>query len=200
MKKQVFAIAAAISLITLPNAFAKQRSAYVAGGCFWCIEKDFESVKGVSEVSSGYLGGGLQNPTYKNHSGHREVVKIDYDDAVLSYSELLKIFFQSIDPTDAKGQFCDRGYAYTTVIHVQNAAERAAAEKAKAAASSLLGKQVVTPIENFAPFTRAEEYHQDYYKKNKMRYNFYRGRCGRDDRVKAVWGTNAYYGVGSKYK
>lgn len=177
------------------TAFAEEKAAYFAGGCFWCIEKDFESVPGVAQAVSGYQGGTLENPTYRNHEGHREVVKIDYDSTKVSYDELLKIFLQSVDPTDGGGQFCDRGYAYTTAVYTQNDDEKKSAELAIANAQDKLGKTIATQIEDFSPFTKAEEYHQDYYKKNPLRYKFYRSRCGRDQRVEALWGGDAHYGI-----
>ncbi len=160
----------------------------VAGGCFWCVESDFEKLDGVGDVLSGYGGGAKQNPTYRDHEGHLEVAKIPYDPSVISYRALVDYFFRHVDPLDDGGQFCDRGYAYTTAVFYQNDAERNAAEASKAAAEKQLGETVVTPIRAFENFWIAEDYHQDYYKKNPLRYKFYRTSCGRDRRVKAVWG------------
>ena len=163
-------------------------TAYFAGGCFWCVEADFEKLDGVSEVVSGYTGGHLQNPTYRNHEGHIEAAEIRYDPSVVSYRQLTDHLFRTIDPLDDGGQFCDRGHSYTTAIFVKSIEEREAAEAAKAEAEKVLGEPVVTPIREFDRFWIAEDYHQDYYKKNPRRYKYYRSSCGRDRRVKELWG------------
>ena len=183
--------------------------AYFAGGCFWCVEADFEKLKGVREVTSGYTGGTVANPTYKQvtrgGTGHYEAVEIDYDPGQIDYDTLLYAFFRSVDPTDAGGQFCDRGDSYRTAIFVTTAAERAAAERAKARAERDLGRSIVTPILDAAPFYRAEAYHQDYYKQSDIvitrrgpkskaeAYKFYRTGCGRDKRVIQLWGKDAVF-------
>ena len=188
---------------------AATEKAYFAGGCFWCVESDFESVKGVGDVVSGYTGGKTSNPTYKKISkggtGHYEAVQIPYDPAKVSYEELLHAFFRSIDPTDAGGQFCDRGESYRTAIFVTNLKERAAAEAARAEAQRELGKKIVTPILDAEKFYKAEAYHQNYYKRDdivltrrgpkqmKNAYKFYRKACGRDKRVKELWGKEALF-------
>ncbi len=179
----------------------------VAGGCFWCVEADFEKVRGVVDVVSGYAGGTTENPTYRQvtggDTGHYEVVEITYDADTVSYRQLLDLFFRSVDPTDAGGQFCDRGDSYRTAIFVSNQAEQQAAEAAKAAAQAELGQQIVTPILPAATFYEAEEYHQDYYKGSSIvltrggpkrqseAYDFYREGCGRDQRVRQLWGDDA---------
>ncbi len=179
----------------------------VAGGCFWCVESDFESVPGVRKAVSGYTGGTTKNPTYKQISkggtGHYEAVKITFDSGQVSREELLDLFFRSVDPTDAGGQFCDRGESYRTAIFVKNAAEEALAQTAKSRAQSELGQTVVTPILKSGKFYEAEAYHQDYYKGSKVvltrfgpkkqseAYKRYRKACGRDARVKQLWGKNA---------
>jgi peptide-methionine (S)-S-oxide reductase len=165
-------------------------SAVFAGGCFWCVESDFEKLEGVGDVVSGYAGGLKQNPTYTDHEGHLEVARIPYDPAVISYRELVDYFFRHIDPLDDGGQFCDRGHAYTTAVFYANADEYAAAMASKEAAAAELGKPVVTPLVEFTQFWKAEDYHQDYYKKNPVRYKFYRTSCGRDRRVNQVWGDH----------
>ncbi|MFN3546240.1 MAG: peptide-methionine (S)-S-oxide reductase MsrA [Mesorhizobium sp.] len=180
---------------TIPAAAQQTQSAIFAGGCFWCIESDMDKVPGVTATTSGYSGGTLQNPTYPNHEGHREVLKVEFDPSKISYGQLVDIFFRSVDPTDAGGQFCDRGHAYTTAIYVADDEQRQAAEKAKAAAQAELGKPVVTPIEMAGTFWAAEDYHQDYYRKNPIRYRYYRSACGRNDRVETVWGNAAYQGI-----
>ncbi|SMO39393.1 peptide-methionine (S)-S-oxide reductase [Thalassovita litoralis] len=179
----------------------------VAGGCFWCVESDFEQVKGVSSAVSGYTGGKLANPTYKQVSrggtGHFEAVEIRFDPAVVSRETLLNMFFRSVDPTDAGGQFCDRGDSYRTAIFVSNPAEKTIAEAAKANAQKALGQKIVTPILPAARFYKSEDYHQDYYKgdnlvitrfgpiKQSKAYKKYRNACGRDKRVKQLWGNAA---------
>ncbi|WP_425071489.1 peptide-methionine (S)-S-oxide reductase MsrA [Sagittula sp. S175] len=179
----------------------------VAGGCFWCVESDFERVPGVSEVVSGYTGGSVDNPTYKQvtrgGTGHYEAARITYDPAKVSARQLYDMFFRSVDPTDAGGQFCDRGDSYRTAIFVADPAEKQAAQAAKADAEKALGQKIVTPILDAKTFYPAEDYHQDYYKGDKRvltrfgpikqsdAYKRYRDACGRDQRVKALWGNAA---------
>ena len=169
-------------------------SAVFAGGCFWCTEADFDKVPGVVSTTSGYSGGRVANPTYEQVSaggtGHIEVVRVVYDPGRVSYSRLLARFFLTIDPVDGGGQFCDRGSQYRSAIFVSNARERAAAEAAKAQAvrEIKVPGSIATSILPAAPFYAAEDYHQDYYKKNPARYNYYRFRCGRDARLAKVWG------------
>lgn len=182
---------------------ASARSLVVAGGCFWCVEKDFESRPDVYEAVSGYAGGTNRDATYRNHAGHREVVKVYYDPSKTSYAELVHFFLRTIDVTDDGGQFCDRGYAYTTAVHYQNDEEREIALDARREAESDLGRDVVTAVEPLEFFVKAEDYHQDYYKsddtiptrfglvKKKDAYKRYRKGCGRDARVRAVWGDAA---------
>lgn len=190
---------------------AQADTAIFAGGCFWCVEADFDKVAGVTSTTSGYIGGSTENPTYQNHSdaGHREAVRIEFDPNRVSYAELLDVFFHSVDPTDDGGQFCDRGHSYTTAIYALNADQRAAAEAAKAAAEKELGRNVATPIESAAPFWPAEDYHQNYYKSDARTltrfgyvtraeaYKGYRKGCGRDERLREVWGASALKGIGS---
>lgn len=178
-------------LFGLP-AFAAPKAtetAYFAGGCFWCAEHDMAAIPGVINVVSGYAGGDQKHPTYENHDGHLEAVKVVFDPAKISYRQLVDRFWPLIDPTDAGGQFCDRGHSYTTAVWVQNQRQLDAANASRAAAATKLktGK-VVTPILRFSTFTPAEAYHQDYAIKNPLRYNIYRQGCGRDKRLKAVWG------------
>lgn len=181
----------------------------VAGGCFWCVESDFESVQGVKEAISGFAGGKTANPTYKQvtsgGTGHYEVVQIQFDPAVVSRDTLLNLFFRSVDPTDAGGQFCDRGASYRTAIFAADDAQKFAAEEAKSAAQAALGQKIVTPILGAAKFYPADDYHQDYYKssdrlavtsvgigvKKSVAYKRYRKGCGRDARVKQLWGSAA---------
>ncbi|WP_294223770.1 peptide-methionine (S)-S-oxide reductase MsrA [uncultured Shimia sp.] len=179
----------------------------VAGGCFWCVESDFESVPGVRGVVSGYTGGSTKNPSYKDvtkgGSGHYEAVKITFDPDTVTRETLLDLFFRSVDPTDAGGQFCDRGDSYRSAIFVANKVEQGLADSAKAKAQAQLGQTIVTPILREGKFYKAEAYHQDYYKGSKIvltrfgpkkqseAYKRYRKACGRDARVKALWGSDA---------
>lgn len=188
-------------------AQAETKSLVVAGGCFWCVEKDFDHVEGVVATTSGFAGGRMQNPTYRNHGNHREVVKIDYDATVTDYRTLVDIFLRTIDPLDAGGQFCDRGRSYETAIHAANDAEKQAALEAVNAASQALGQPIVTPVEGPATFWQAEDYHLDYYLSDERiltrfgyvtkaeAYRGYRAGCGRDQRVREIWGDQAYQGV-----
>ncbi len=200
-------VIAALALLPIGQMAAAEdiQTAILAGGCFWCIESDFEKVAGVSDVVSGYTGGTTVNPTYKTlrGSGHYEAVEITYDADVVSYAQILHAFFRSVDPTDAGGQFCDRGESYRTAIFTSDPEERAVAEAAKATAQQALGQTIVTPILDEATFYEAEAYHQDYYrgtstiltrrgpKKQSDAYAFYRESCGRDARVLALWGDAA---------
>lgn len=187
-------------------------TAVLAGGCFWCVESDFESVPGVISVVSGFTGGTVANPTYKQvtrgGTGHYEAVEITYDPARISYGQILHLFMRSIDPTDAGGQFCDRGDSYRTAIFVANDAERKAAKAAVRKARQELGRKIATPVLNRGPFYEAEAYHQDYYKKSEIvltrrgpkskasAYKFYRNACKRDQRVRELWGDDAPFARG----
>lgn len=187
---------AVLALPVLP-AHAETRSAIFAGGCFWCVESDFDKVPGVLSTTSGYTGGDLPNPTYQNHEGHKEAVKIEYDDTKVDYATLLDVFWHSVDPTDGGGQFCDRGAAYQTAIFAGNEAEKQLAESTKAAAEATLKQPIVTPIVAAGQFWQAEDYHQNYYKENPVRYKYYRYACGRDQRLEELWGADALKGIPS---
>ncbi|MEM7207655.1 MAG: peptide-methionine (S)-S-oxide reductase MsrA [Pseudomonadota bacterium] len=168
-------------------------TATLAGGCFWCMESDFEKLEGVREVISGFTGGTAPNPTYNgNHDGHYEAVQIDYDENVLSYQDILDYYWINIDPFDAGGQFCDRGHEYLAAIFVANDSERELAESSKERVIDRFPDQnVVTPIlplMTFYPIKGDESYHQDFYKTNPARYKFYRWSCGRDRRLDDIWG------------
>jgi len=170
--------------------------AMFAGGCFWCMEKPFEHLDGVINVVSGYAGGTTINPTYEDYAGggHVEVVEITFDPKKITYRQLLDVYWHQVDPTDAGGQFVDRGHAYSTAIFYKTDEQRRLAEASKAEldAAGIFNGSIVTPILPYATFYRAEEYHQDYYKKNPIRYSFYRSRSGRDDFLKNVdWSKNA---------
>ena len=195
-----------LALILLAGAAsAKTQTAIVAGGCFWCVESNFEGVPGVSAVVSGYTGGSSQNPTYEDHEGHYEAVKITFDDAKISYAQIIEKFLHSTDVVDAGGQFCDRGDAYRSAIFVSNKAEKQAAQGEIAKAEAALGQAVVTPVLAAKTFWPAEAYHQDYYKSTDLvltrrgpkekrnAYKFYRESCGRDERVRQLWGPAATF-------
>ncbi|WP_428606927.1 peptide-methionine (S)-S-oxide reductase MsrA [Sedimenticola sp.] len=170
--------------------------AILAGGCFWCMESDFEKLGGVTDVVSGFTGGTLNNPTYNgDHTGHYESVEITYDPNKVSYKELLDYYWVNIDPFDDRGQFCDKGHSYLSAIFVANDNERKIAEESKREVEAQFPDQkVVTPIlaaTTFYPIKGNESYHQDYYKNNPVRYKFYRWNCGRDQRLKQIWGEKA---------
>ncbi|MBG3878116.1 peptide-methionine (S)-S-oxide reductase MsrA [Desulfovibrio oxamicus] len=175
-----------------PRQTATTATAIFAGGCFWCMEKPFDQLDGVLDTTSGYTGGNVDAPTYKQVSsgltGHAEALRVTYDPAKVSYEALLDVFWRNVDPLDAGGQFCDRGSQYRSAIFVANAAQHHAAEASKKAIEARLGKPVATGIEDASTFWPAEEYHQDYYRKNPIRYAYYRTGCGRDKRLEQVWG------------
>lgn len=168
-----------------------------AGGCFWCMEPPFDALDGVISTVSGYTGGRLEKPTYEQVSsggtGHTEAIQIQYDPEKVTYEKLLEVFWVNVDPTDGAGQFCDRGSQYRAGIfyHTEEQREAAQESKRKLKESGRLAKPVVTPIEPASTFYAAEDYHQDYYKKNPIRYKFYRTGCGRDRVLKKLWGKDA---------
>jgi len=186
---------------------AERETLVIAGGCFWCVESDFEQVRGVIAAESGFTGGSVENPSYKQVSaggtGHYEAVQITFDPAQITRAQLLELFLRSVDPTDAGGQFCDRGESYRTAIFVSDPAEKRIAENAIADAQAALGQQIVTPVLNAQRFYPADAYHQDYYKSSEIvltrfgprtkasAYKLYRDACGRDARVKELWGKDA---------
>jgi peptide-methionine (S)-S-oxide reductase len=166
-----------------------------AGGCFWCMEPPFEKIPGVASVTSGYTGGEKVDPTYEEVSagrtGHAEAVEVLYDPAKVTYSQLLDVFWHNIDPTQADGQFCDHGRQYRTAIYTHDAEQKRLAEESRQQVMAKLQKPVVTEIVPAARFYPAEEYHQDFYKRNPVRYYTYRAGCGRDRRLKQLWGADA---------
>ncbi|MHB8790805.1 MAG: peptide-methionine (R)-S-oxide reductase MsrB [Desulfobulbaceae bacterium] len=177
---------------TQDTATTMQHKALFAGGCFWCMEKPFEQMDGVLSVTSGYAGGTTENPNYENYAGggHIEVVQIVYDPHKVNFKELLDVYWRQVDPTDPGGQFVDRGHAYTTAIFYFDEEQRMLAEQSKKelAASTIFERPIVTPIIPAATFYPAENYHQDYYKENPIRYRFYRAGSGRDTFLDKVWG------------
>jgi peptide-methionine (S)-S-oxide reductase len=201
------ATAALFFSVLMPASVAHAETAVFAGGCFWCVESDMDSVKGVTSTVSGYAGGSSANPTYDSHEGYTEAVKIEFDPAVISYKDLTAIFLRTIDVTDAGGQFCDRGSSYVSAIFPMDGKQTMAAKEAVAEAEKALGQKIATPVTKFTTFGKAEDYHQNYYKgdnrvvtrfgiiKQADAYKRYRKGCGRDARVKEVWGSSAYQGV-----
>jgi peptide-methionine (S)-S-oxide reductase len=170
-------------------------TAVFAGGCFWCTEADFEKVPGVTGAVSGYTGGRSADPSYEQVSaggtGHYEAVRVSYDPSRVSYQQLADYYFRTVDPTDGEGQFCDKGESYRTAIFYADDDQRKIADREKAEASRTLGQAVATAILPAKAFYEAEGYHQDYYKKNSLKYRFYRSRCGRDERLAELWGPKA---------
>lgn len=209
MKKSILAACAAFGLVlSAPAAIAQKPEteaateaaiATFAGGCFWCIESDFDKVSGVLTTVSGYTGGKTDNPTYGHvslgNTGHREALQITYDPKKVTYAQLLTVFWHSVDPVDAGGQFCDRGVPYQTAVFVHDDAQRKLAEASRTQAMKDLGKKIFTPVETAAKFFRAEEYHQDYHNKKPLRYKYYRWNCGRNQKVEKLWGDRAYKGI-----
>lgn len=172
-----------------------QAAAVFAGGCFWCMEKPFESIDGVASVTSGYAGGKIEGPTYEQVSSHAtqhlESIRVVYDPATVSYDKLLDVYWHNIDPTQSGGQFCDRGHQYTSAIFTSTPQEREEAEASKKKVAEQLGQPVVTDIRDAATFWVAEGYHQDFYKTNPAHYERYRTGCGRDARLVQLWGDAA---------
>jgi peptide-methionine (S)-S-oxide reductase len=172
-------------------AFAAK--ATFAGGCFWCVEAAFQDLEGVTSAVSGFTGGTLKNPTYSgNHRGHYEAVEVSYNPSKISYQQLLDVYWLNIDPFDNRGQFCDKGFSYLSAIFVHNPNQKKLAEASRQRVVNLFPDQeVVTPILDSSIFYPVEEGHQDYYKKNPIRYKFYRTGCRRDSRLQDIWGDAA---------
>jgi peptide-methionine (S)-S-oxide reductase len=196
MKLQILLPLIAVFALYAPTATADK--AIFAGGCFWCMESDFEKLEGVSEVISGFTGGTLENPTYGgNHTGHYEAVEITYDPKKVTYQGLLEHFWVNIDPFDDTGQFCDKGFSYLSAIFVADEKERKLAELSRQnVITQFPNQKVVTPIlptTTFYPIKGNESYHQDYYKNNAVRYKLYRWNCGRDQRLKEIWADKTTY-------
>ncbi len=186
-----------ISVFANSNESKIEASAVFAGGCFWCMEPPFDKLDGVVLTTSGYIGGLAENAHYKKVSAgttqHVEAIKVDYDPSKVSYAELLQVFWKNVDPFDDRGQFCDKGAQYLSYIYVGGEEEAKLADQSLAQikqrfAQSMPSKAVATKVVSRTAFFPAEQYHQDYYQRNPIRYKFYRGRCGRDKRLKALWG------------
>ncbi|NBB88127.1 MAG: peptide-methionine (S)-S-oxide reductase MsrA [Bacteroidetes bacterium] len=170
-------------------------TATFAGGCFWCMEPPFDRIDGVAATISGFSGGDVENPSYRQvtsgGTGHRESLQVIYDSTAVSYNELLYVFWRNVDPLDDGGQFCDRGYHYSPAIFPHDAGQRAAAETTRDALTDRFDQPIVVAIDDFDAFYAAEEYHQNYYEKNPDHYYRYRRSCGRDARLEALWGDEA---------
>jgi peptide-methionine (S)-S-oxide reductase len=186
--------AAAAQMAPLPKPGPGQAVATFAGGCFWCTESDFDHLPGVVSTTSGYTGGHVANPDYEQVSagrtGHAESVQVIYDPSKVTYQQLLTYYWHHVDPTVKDQQFCDHGNQYRTAIFVHDDEERKLAEASKQKVAAELGKPIYTEIAQAGPFYPAEEYHQDFYKKNPAKYKFYRWNCGRDQRLQAIWGSH----------
>ena len=192
----VMSLAAAAVMALATAASAQQtETATFASGCFWCTESDFEKVPGVIDATSGYLGGKTANPTYKEVSaggtGHAEGVEVKYDPSKVTYQQLLDVYWKNVDPFDKGGQFCDRGDQYRPAIFTYNDEQKRLAEASKAELQKRFKEPIVVEITPASAFTKAEDYHQDYAKRNTLRYVVYRHGCGRDARLEAIWGKPA---------
>jgi len=193
-----FTIITALFLFSV-SVQAAERTAVFAGGCFWCMEGPFDKRDGVLETISGFSGGPIANPSYKEVSqggtGHIEVIQVRYESDKISYEDLLEIYWANVDPVDGGGQFCDRGYTYKPAIFVSGEAENTLAEQSKIKAGKILNQSIAVDILPFEAFYPAEAYHQNYYLENPKRYKYYRWRCGRDARLEEIWGDDATKGV-----
>lgn len=189
----------AVAFVAGPVASAQAATVLFAGGCFWSVEANFDKVEGVTATISGFAGGHVENPTYEQviytDTGHYEVVEITYDPDVVSFEHLLTVFWHTTDPTDAGGQFCDRGAGYRTAIFALDDEQAQLAEASKGALAAETGLTIVTEILPSAPFYAAEDYHQDFHIKNPARYEAYRIGCRRDFRLTDLWGDKAFLGT-----
>jgi peptide-methionine (S)-S-oxide reductase len=195
----VLAVVAALMWLAGAAGAQELGKATFAGGCFWCMEPPFDELDGVISTTSGYIGGRTDNPTYRQVSagttGHTEAVEVVYDPRKVTYQQLLEVFWRNIDPLTANAQFCDVGSQYRSGIFVHDETQRRLAEESKRAVAQRLGKPIVTEITPASRFWPAEDYHQDYYRKNPVRYKLYRTGCGRDLRLQAIWGSAARAGA-----
>ena len=193
MMKYLFSLIIVFSILINPvNTLAEE--VILAGGCFWCLEHDLESLDGINSVKSGYSGGDLQNPTYDNHSGHQEVVLVDYDSKSVSLPEILRLYLRNVDPLDGEGQFCDRGDSYRPVIFFNDSKEENEAKSALVNASKELGvplEKIYVELKSKNQFWLAEDYHQNFADRNELKYKFYRFSCGRDQKLDNLWGDKA---------
>lgn len=198
MKKIIIGSLIAFTVaMTTHDAYADDALATFAGGCFWCMEPPYDKLEGVKSTISGFMGGHVKNPTYEQvvqgGTGHAEVVQVTYDPDVISYEELLDVYWHNVDPVDPGGQFCDRGNSYRTEIFYHTQAQKRAAETSRKqlAESGRFDRPIATAITEAGEFYPAERYHQNYYEENPVRYKFYRWNCGRDQRLEEIWGEAA---------
>jgi len=193
MKKLI--AATLIALAGAGNAYADEAVATFAGGCFWCMEPPYDKLDGIKSTISGYMGGHVENPSYKQvtrgNTGHAEVVQVTYDPDVVSYETLLEVYWRNVDPFDGGGQFCDRGNSYRPEIFVHDEAQADAARRSKGEVAARFDQPISVDVTEAPAFYPAEDYHQDYYKKNPVRYKYYRWNCGRDQRLEEIWGDEA---------
>ena len=193
MMKYLFSLIIVFSILINPvNTIAEE--VILAGGCFWCLEHDLESLDGINSVKSGYSGGDLQNPTYENHAGHQEVVLVDYDSNSVNLPEILRLYLRNVDPLDGEGQFCDRGDSYRPVIFFNDSKEENEAKSALLNASRELGvplDKISVELKSKNKFWLAENYHQNFADRNELKYKFYRFSCGRDQKLENLWGDKA---------
>ena len=193
MMKYLFSLIIVFSILINPvNTLAEE--VILAGGCFWCLEHDLESLDGINSVKSGYSGGDLQNPTYENHAGHQEVVLVDYDSKAVNLPEILRLYLRNVDPLDGEGQFCDRGDSYRPVIFFNDSEEENEAKSALLNASRELGvplDKISVELKSKNKFWLAEKYHQNFADRNQLKYKLYRFSCGRDQRLDNLWGAKA---------
>ena len=190
--KKIFAIVLLILFTSNISSAKNIKEAYFAGGCFWCVEEFFEKTKGVEEVISGYSGGNTENPTYKEvtygNTGHFEVAKIIYDKDIISYKEVLNLYWKNIDPFDSAGQFCDKGLSYRSVVFYKTGDEKnKIVDSIENIEKKFKGKKIVTFVKKFEKFYPAEDYHQNYYQENFMNYLLYKKACGREQTLKKIW-------------
>ena len=191
IRKFILIIIICISYLLLaPNVNASMDEAFLAGGCFWCLEHDLEDLQGVISVTSGYTGGDMENPNYSNHNGHQEAVRVTYDSSKIDFPTLLRSYWRNIDPYDSEGQFCDRGDSYRPVIFTQGDEQKLAADRSLESVANKLNlspEEIKVAINPAKKFWVAEEYHQDFAVRNPLKYKFYRYSCGRDARLEEVW-------------
>ncbi|MHB0776501.1 peptide-methionine (S)-S-oxide reductase MsrA [Halomonas sp. WWR20] len=196
MRSALTAVMVTCSLLGLSAPVsADEAVATFAGGCFWCMEPPYDKLDGVKSTISGYTGGGVDNPRYEQvsagNTGHTEAVKVVYDPQVIDYATLLEVFWHNIDPFAENRQFCDAGSQYRSAIFTHDEEQRRLAEQSKTAFEQRFGRDIATQIEPAGEFWEAEDYHQDFYQKNPVRYRFYRAGCGRDERLEEIWGNEA---------
>ena len=193
MMKYLFSLIIVFSILINPVTTIAEE-VILAGGCFWCLEHDLESLDGINSVKSGYSGGDLQNPTYENHAGHQEVVLVDYDSKSVNLPEILRVYLRNVDPLDGEGQFCDRGDSYRPVIFFNDSEEENEAKSALFNASRELGvplDKISVELKSKNKFWLAEKYHQNFADRNELKYKFYRFSCGRDQKLDNLWGDKA---------